>query len=80
MWSFFGIGHGKRPHDGARVVLKRFIRKSQLDINGPKLQNAEDVVTLLGTHLFSHLETFYTRERKLVTCVLWHVKTTDVDH
>jgi hypothetical protein len=28
MWSFFGIGHGKRPHDGARVVLKRFIRKS----------------------------------------------------
>jgi len=52
-WSFFNIGHGKRPHDGARVVLKRFIRKSQLDVNGPKLQNAKDVVTLLHTHLFS---------------------------
>jgi hypothetical protein len=52
-WNFFSTGHGKRPHDGAKVVLKRFLRKSQLDVNGPKLQNAKDVVTLLHTHLFS---------------------------
>jgi len=51
-WSFFSIRHGKRPHDGARVVLKRFLRKSQLDVNGPKLQNAKDVVTLLHTFVF----------------------------
>jgi len=26
-WNFFGNGHGKGPHDGASVVIKRFIRK-----------------------------------------------------
>jgi len=25
---FFGIGHGKGPHDGAGVMLKRFFKKS----------------------------------------------------
>jgi hypothetical protein len=80
MWSFFSIGHGKRPHDGATVVLKRFIRKSQLDVNGRKLQNVKDVITLMCTHLFSWLETSYVGERKLVTCVFWHFKTTNVDH
>ncbi len=28
MWNFFGIGHGKGPHDGARAILKRFLKKS----------------------------------------------------
>jgi hypothetical protein len=28
LWSFFGIGHGKRPHDGAKIVLKRFIKQA----------------------------------------------------
>ncbi len=51
-----------------------------MDVNGPKLQNVKDVVTLMCAHLFSWPETFYIRERKLVTCVFWHVKTTDVDH
>jgi hypothetical protein len=25
MWSFFGSGHRKGPHDGAGAVLKRYI-------------------------------------------------------
>jgi hypothetical protein len=60
MCNFFSIGHGEGPHDhdGVGVVLKRFFKKSQLDVNGPKLQNVEDVVSLLRTHLFSQLETF----------------------
>jgi hypothetical protein len=53
MWSFFGIGHGKGPHDGANAILKRFLRKLGLDVNGPKLQNVKDVVTFLHTHLSS---------------------------
>ena len=47
MWSFFGSGHGKGPHDGARAVVKRYIRTAQLDAMGPKLANVEQVVNLL---------------------------------
>jgi hypothetical protein len=25
MWSFFGNGHGKGPHDGLGIVIKHFI-------------------------------------------------------
>ncbi len=31
--NFFGSGHGKNLHDGASVVIKRLIRKEQLDAN-----------------------------------------------
>ncbi len=44
LWSFFGSGHGKGPHDGARVVVKIFIRKEQFNAHGVKLHNAEEVV------------------------------------
>jgi hypothetical protein len=37
LWSFFGTGHGKRLHDGAKIVLKIFIKQAQLDASGPKL-------------------------------------------
>jgi hypothetical protein len=57
LWSFFGIGLGKGLHDGAKVVLKKFIRQVQLDASDPKLQNAKDVVELLCKHLNSRLET-----------------------
>jgi hypothetical protein len=46
LWSFFGTGHSKGPHDGAGAVVKRFIRHSQLDPNGLTLQNVKDVVLL----------------------------------
>jgi hypothetical protein len=29
VWSFFGSRHGKGPHDGAGVVLKRFTKQVQ---------------------------------------------------
>jgi hypothetical protein len=43
-WNFFGSGHGKGLHDGVGAVIKRHIRKEQLDVNGGKLQNAKEVV------------------------------------
>jgi len=43
-WNFFGSGHGKGSHDGAGAIIKRLIRKEQLDANGGKLQNAKEVV------------------------------------
>jgi hypothetical protein len=79
MWNFFGTRHGKRHHDGVMVVLKRFFKKFQLNVNGPKLQNAEDVVNLLHIHLSSWSKISYKGEKKLVTRVFWHVKTIDVD-
>jgi hypothetical protein len=30
--NFFGLGHGKGPHDGASVVLKWFIKQAQFDV------------------------------------------------
>ncbi len=43
-WNFFGSGHGKGSHDGASAIIKRLIRKEQLDANGGRLQNAKEVV------------------------------------
>jgi hypothetical protein len=51
--------------DGARVVLKRFIKHSQLDPNGPKLQNVQDIILFLWKHLFSWPKTFYSKLRSL---------------
>ncbi len=80
--EFFWTRHGKGPHDGVGAILKikGFSRNHNWVLNGPKLQNAEDVVTLMRIHLFSQPETSYTRERKPITCVFWHVNTIDVDH
>ncbi len=78
MWSFFGIGHGKGPHDGARVVLKRYLQQAQLDATSPKFHNVEDVA-FLREHLNTQLETLYTGKMKQITRVFWHVKIIDVD-
>jgi len=43
-WNFFGDGHGKGPHDGVGVVIKRLIQNEQLDANGGKLQNASSII------------------------------------
>jgi hypothetical protein len=37
MWSFFGSGHGKGPHDGARAIIKCFIQREQLNVHDAKL-------------------------------------------
>jgi hypothetical protein len=34
---FFGSGHGKGPHDGARTLIKCFIWHEQLNAHGAKL-------------------------------------------
>jgi hypothetical protein len=31
---FFGIGDGKGAHDGAKVVMKQFLRQGQLNAHG----------------------------------------------
>jgi hypothetical protein len=54
MWSFFGNGHGKGPHDGPRIVIKHFIWCGQLNVHGVKLHNAKEVVNLLRVNLFDH--------------------------
>jgi hypothetical protein len=79
LWSFFGSGHGKGPHDGAGAVVKRFIRQVQLDSHGPVLHNALDVVALLREHLTTRPETSYTGDLKHVHRVFWHVGKDDTD-
>ncbi len=64
MWNFFGSGHGKGLHDGVDAVIKRFIRKEQLDANDAKLQNAKEVVQFLHEHLSKRLETSYSSARR----------------
>lgn len=37
MWIFFGNGNGNGngPHNGAGVVVKMYVQKTQLDVSGP---------------------------------------------
>ena len=78
MWSFFGTGHGKGPHDGAGAVLKRYIRTAQLDINGLKLQCVAEVVSFLRKELSERPKTVYG-DRRPVNRTFWHVLEGDVD-
>ena len=78
MWSFFGSGHGKGPHDGAGAVLKRYIRTTQLDVNGPRLQDVETVVEFLRSKLSERPKTSYG-DRRPVRRTFWHVRVGDVD-
>jgi hypothetical protein len=63
MWSFFGLGHGKGPHDGAGAVLKHYIRTAQLDVNGPKLQSAANIISFLREKLSQRPATAYADRR-----------------
>ena len=74
VWSFFGSGHGKGLHDGARAVVKRYICTAQLDLDGRELANAEQVVNLLREKLLSRRETLYLGTNKsIVFRHFWHV-------
>jgi hypothetical protein len=44
LWSFFGSSHGNGPHDKVGTIVKKFVKQSQLNVQGPQLQNAEQVV------------------------------------
>jgi len=57
--------------DGAKIVLKIFIKHSQLDPNGPKLQNVQDIILFMCEHLFSWHKTSYSKVRRLIPCVFF---------
>lgn len=78
MWSFFGSGHGKGPHDGAGALLKCFIRTAQLDVHGPRLEDAETVVEFLREKLSERPRSAYG-DRRPVQRTFWHVLEDDVD-
>jgi len=78
IWYFFGNGRGKGLHDGARTIIKRFLRREQLNVHGEKLQNAKEVVTFLKKHLSDRPKTSYVGVRKLIKWLFWHIKLDDV--
>jgi hypothetical protein len=78
IWILFGFGHGKASHDGAFVVIKRFLRRKHLDVHKEKLQNAKDVVAFLRKLLSSKLKTSYNHKRKLLKRFFWLIKLNDV--
>ena len=80
LWSFFGSAHGKGPHDGAGAVVKRFIRKEQLNAHGAKLTCAADVVQFLKENLAERPESSYTGARKPMKRMFWHIGANDVKH
>lgn len=47
IWSFFGSGHWKGPHDGVGAIIKRFIWHEQLNAHEKKLTNEKEVVNFL---------------------------------
>jgi hypothetical protein len=46
-WNYFASGHGKGEVDGASALLKRKIRKEQINYDGRKLQTATEIVQFL---------------------------------
>jgi hypothetical protein len=50
-----------------------------LNAYGTKLQNAIEVVNFLHSNLFDHLESSYTRRKRPLHKVFWHVDENDVD-
>jgi hypothetical protein len=78
IWFLFGSGHGKGSHDGAFVVIKRFLKREHLNAHKEKLQNANDVVTFMKKLLSYRIKTSYNHKRKLLKRFFWLVKLDDV--
>ncbi len=66
-------------HDGARVVIKRFIQCEQLNAHGTKLQNVEDV-NFLCANISYRLESLYMGKKKPLCQVFQHVVSKHIDH
>jgi hypothetical protein len=64
MWSFFGLGHDKKPHDSASAVVEQFVWWEQLKSHGVKLQNASEVVQFLCEHLSNQPKSSYIGKKK----------------
>lgn len=78
VWSFFGSGHGKGVHDGAGAVLKQEIRKQQLNMDSPRMQNAADVVAFCKKKQTEE-HAAYPNVRREVIRFFHLVKTEEVD-
>lgn len=79
MRSFFESEHGKGPHDGVGVVIKRFIWCKQLNAHSIKLQNAAKVVNLFCSNLCDCFESSYVGRKGSLHRVFWYVDENDVD-
>jgi hypothetical protein len=79
MWSFFGSGHDKRPHDSASAVVERFVWWEQLKSHGVKVQNASKVVQFLCEHLSNQPKSSYIGKKKPLQRNFWHIMSNDVD-
>jgi len=79
LWSFFGNGHGKGPHDGVGAMIKRFLCRKQLNLQAKKLQNVEEVVEFLHERLSFKLRSSYFSSMRPLHKTFWHVKVGDVD-
>jgi hypothetical protein len=79
MWSLFGNGHGKGPHDGIGTIIKRLIQHEQLNAHGEKFINVKEVVNFICKQLFTCPKSSYTCKRKFFLNFFWHVKSGDID-
>ncbi len=79
MWNFFGLNHGKGPHDGASVVIKIFIQHEQLNSYGTKLHNVANVVGFLCVNISNRPKSSYIGQKIPLHRNFWHVTTIEVD-
>lgn len=78
-WHYWGIGHGKGPHDGVGTWLKQVIQKEQLKANGVILHNASiDVVNFLKANMLLPHTAYATTKRQLQQ-VFWEINVGDVN-
>jgi len=77
-WNYWGTGHGKGPHDGARACFKQAIKKEQLKAHGENLKNIHDVVFYLQRSM-NQPHTSYEGAKKYARKVSWEVKERDLN-
>ncbi len=56
VWFYFGSGHGKGVHDGARVLLKQEIKKQQLTMDNERLWCVAYVVFFVNESRVSSMQ------------------------
>lgn len=78
LWNYFATRHGKRGVDGASALLKRKLRKEQIEPQGLKIQNAGKVVYFLQFEA-NKLHATHENVRRTISKTLWEIKVGDVD-
>ena len=72
MWNYFVTGHGKGEVDGAGALLKRELRKEQMN------PNVADVVAYLK-HEANKYHASHPNARKMINKHFWEIKKCDID-